>query len=132
MDRASNAHRCASNTAIGNYSPGSLVFQRDMLLDIPIISDILTLTQHRQAMIDKRLLRANAASISHDYKVGDLVYLKNLQRTNKLDKIKIGPYPIIQVHTNSNVTIQRGPIHERINIRHITPYRGSKPAPIPS
>lgn len=126
---AMHAHRCAPNTAIGNYSPGSLVFQRDMLLDIPIISDILTLTQHRQAMIDKRLLRANAARISHDYKVGDLVYVKNLQRTNKLEKIRIGPYPIIQVHTNSNVTIQRGPIHERISIRHITPYRGSKPAP---
>ena len=40
------AHRCSPNTSLGFYSPGALVFQRDMLLDIPLIANIHTLTRN--------------------------------------------------------------------------------------
>ncbi|CAB9499057.1 Inherit from COG: Retrotransposon protein [Seminavis robusta] len=36
--------------------------------------DILAVQRHRQSLVDKRLLRANAKRISYDYAVDDLVY----------------------------------------------------------
>ena len=44
---AMHATRCISNTALGGYSPGALVFNRDMFLNIPLIADILTLQRGR-------------------------------------------------------------------------------------
>jgi hypothetical protein len=57
--------RSTPNQSLGNYSPGALVFNRDMLLDIPLRADLVALTRHRQAQIDNRLLRVNAKRISH-------------------------------------------------------------------
>ena len=56
---AMHACRCAPNTSLGNFSPGTLIFQCDMFLDLPLVTDLLTLTQHCQALIDHRLLHAN-------------------------------------------------------------------------
>ena len=35
-------------------TPGSLVFNRDMMLDIPFIADLVEITRHRQQLIDQR------------------------------------------------------------------------------
>ena len=117
------ALRCSPNSSLGNYSPGALVFNRDMLLDIPVIADILTLTQNRQALIDRRLLQANKRRIRHEYKVGQQVFVKIHDRKSKLSLVRTGPFPIVQVHTNNTVTIRRGPILERISIRHLLPFK---------
>ena len=53
---------CTPNTSLGNYSPGALVFQRDMFLNLPLITDIVTLTRHRQAQIDSRLVKINSST----------------------------------------------------------------------
>ncbi|KAG7345620.1 integrase core domain containing protein [Nitzschia inconspicua] len=42
---AMHACRCASSGAIGDLSPGALAFRRDMLLDIPMQTDITVLTK---------------------------------------------------------------------------------------
>ena len=129
---AMHACRCASNSSLGNYSPGSLVFQRDMFLDIPLITDLLTHTRHRQATINNRLLRANRHRLQHEFKVGQQVYVRTICK-HKLQLTYTGPYPILQVHTNNTVTIQRGPIHERISIRHLKPcLHPPTPAPDPA
>lgn len=120
---AMHACRCSPNSALGNFSPGALVFQRDMFLDIPLISDIITLTKLRQAKIDQRLLKANARRSRHEYTVDQQVFVKIPNRDSKLSLVRTGPFPILQVHTNNTVTIQRGPIHERISIRHLKPYK---------
>ncbi len=100
-----------------------------MFLNIPLVADILTLTQHRQALVNKRLLRANSRRSSHDFRVGEMVFVNHYNlRANKLEKIRTGPYPIIQVHTNNTVTLQRGQVHERINIRRLTPSQIPNPA----
>ena len=118
-----HACRCATQSTIGNLSPGAIAFGRDMFLDIPIIADILTLQKHRQGLVDKHLLRANAQRIPHDYKVGDLVYKKNhLGFSDKLKPTHSGPFRIAPVHTNGTVTLQYSPMSfERINIRRIRP-----------
>ena len=106
-----------------HLSPGSIAFGRDMFLDIPLRADVLTLQEHRQGLVDKRLLRANARRVSHDYAVGDLVFKRNyLGFSDKLTATYSGPYAVSGVHTNGTVTIQLSPnVSERINIWHVKP-----------
>ena len=117
------AHRCSPNTSLGFYSPGALVFQCDMLLDIPLIANIHTLTRNRQALIDKCLLQANRRRTHHEFKVNDQVFIKVHDCPNKLSLVSISPFPIVQVHTNNTVTVQRGPVQEHLSIRHLLPYK---------
>ena len=120
---AMHACRCASNGTLGYHSAGALAFHRDMFLDIPILADMVSLQRNRQALVDKRLLRANARRIPHDYAVGDLVYKRNyLGLSDKLKPTLSGPYEILRVHTNGTVTLRLSPNQvERINIRRIRP-----------
>ena len=58
----------------GNYSPGALVFNRNMFLNIPLLIDILTLTRNRQAPIDYHLLEINRPCRLHEYKVSMIMF----------------------------------------------------------
>ena len=95
-----------------------------MLMNIPLVLDIIVLQHKRQELIDKRLLQANASRISHDFKVDKEVLKKpHLGLPNKLQPSFEGPYQIKHVHTNGTVTINTSPhTTERINIRRIKPY----------
>ncbi|CAB9506026.1 Retrotransposon protein [Seminavis robusta] len=87
------------------------------------VQNILTVQRHRQSLVDKRLLRANAKRISYDYAVDDLVYKRAyLGLSDKLKPTASGPYRVSRVHTNGNVTIQLSPHQfERLNIRRVFP-----------
>ena len=54
--------RCATSRSLG-ISPGVLVFRRDMLLDLPIIVDLLQIQQRRQTMIDENLIHQNESDV---------------------------------------------------------------------
>ena len=122
---AMHATRCAAHSSLNQYSPGGLVFHRDMYFDIPLLADIITLQEARQQGIDKRLIAANAKRIQHEFKVDDLVLkLRKITAADKFRPTYTGPHRIIQVHTNGNVTIRLNQhVLERINIRNIIPYR---------
>jgi transposase InsO family protein len=116
------ACRCAANTSLQGIAPGALVFGRDMNMNIPIVADIISISQNRQLQTDLRLMRENSRRTRHEYTVGQLAYINNHHDSS--DKMKPawkGPFPIIQVHTNGTVTLQRGQIHERVSIRQIKP-----------
>jgi len=122
ISTAAYAARASIHRTMG-ISPGSLVFHRDMFLDIPLIADLYLLQQNRQVLIDKQLMMANAKRISFDYQPGQKV-LKLAISPNKLDPQYEGPYSIATVHTNGTVRLQLTPqIQEHINIRRIRPYR---------
>jgi hypothetical protein len=74
---------------------------------------------------------ANAKRKTHDSQVGDQVLIKRaLDASSKLEPTYKGTYPIVQVYTNSTVTILLQPnTTERYNVCRITPYR--QPLPIP-
>ena len=109
--------------ALSNETPGALAFQRDMFLDVPLIADIMTLSQRCQLMVDQALHYANQRRISHDYQVNERVLVR-VTDPSKMDEKFIGPFRITQVHVNGNVTIRRSPnVTERINIRRLKPYR---------
>ena len=87
-------------------------------------ADLLNLQDLRQKQIDKRLLNANRKRIFRDWQVNEQVLVRNaITASDKLKPTYKGPYRIIQVHTNGNVTIQHGNgVQERINVRRLTPF----------
>jgi len=97
-------------------SPGTWVFQHDMILDVPLITDLqLELGyQCRQVKIDKCLRHANFCRRSCDYKVGDEILILLDNPTTLYDRGRA----IIQVHANGTVTFQQT-MHttEQINIQ---------------
>jgi hypothetical protein len=94
-----------------------------MFLDVPFIADWQLIQSRRQQLVDEALRKMNLKRRSYDYTVNQLV-LKNIHGFRKLGLRREGPYKIVQVHTNGNVTMELRPgITERINIRRISPYR---------
>ena len=117
---AMHATRCASHNSLSGVSPGALVFRRDMFLDLPLLVDLITLNKARQTRIDSRLIRANARRIDYDYQVGDQVRVIRPRRPgDKAQMLYSPPYPIIRIHTNNTVTIQKGIQQQRLSIRRI-------------
>ena len=120
---AMHATRTAVSQSLGNNSPGSLAFKRDMFLNVPLLADLQTIRDKRQTLIDENLRRQNEKRRGFDYEVGQRVLLKQAD-SNKLGRKTVGPYLIVNVHTNGTITIRRSPhVTERINIRRVVPYR---------
>ena len=125
---ASHALRCSIHSTLG-VSAGSAVFHRDMLLDIPYITDWILLRNKRQRLIDENLRRMNSRRNNYDYRVNDLVFeitkgkQKGIGIARKLAPMFHGPFPVVQVHTNGTLTIRRSPtLTDRVNIRRVRPY----------
>ena len=118
-----HALRCAINHTM-KTSPGAMVFNRDMLMNVQLLVDLESIRGRRQQKIDDNTKRNNNKRIDHNYQIGDLVKLKVYDPTKLEERFK-GPYRIDQVFTNGTVSMQTKPgIGTRINIRKIEPYRG--------
>ena len=92
-----------------------------MILNIPFIADMRAIQERRQHIINHNLIRQNKKCYNHDYQVNQHVYIKPTN-PRKLDPRWIGPFKIIQTHTNGTITIERLPgVNERLNIRQIKP-----------
>jgi hypothetical protein len=87
-----------------------------MILDIPLVADLIEISQRRQQLIDQKKIEANHCHSSHEYQPADEV----LVLTHNMDKLEPrahGPYRVEHIHVNSTITIRRAPgITERINI----------------
>lgn len=116
------ATRCSVSRSLG-CSPGELVFQRDMLLDLPVITDLLTIQEKRQVMIDENLRRQNQKRREYRYEVGGEVLIKTVN-PSKLEARAHGPYVITRVYTNGTLDVRRNAqVVERLNIRRVVPFR---------
>ena len=106
-------------------TPGALVFNRDMLLNIPFIADLQAIKANRQQVVNKNLQRENIRRFDFDYEINGKVLIKN-NDPRKLDSIYQGHFTIQREHANKDVTIIRRPgVTKRINIRRLKPYRGT-------
>ena len=106
------------HTVLGTF-PGSTIFGRDMLFDIPYLADWTEIGKRRQEQVDKKNTLENRRRKEHDYKIGDKVLVIKDGVFRKVEDPNEGPYTITQVHTNGTVRIQRGAISERLNIRRL-------------
>jgi hypothetical protein len=66
------ATRCTFHSAL-KTTPGGLAFGRDMVLNLPLVTDLQQLHCRRQEITDRRLLEANNRRFAHDYAVGEEV-----------------------------------------------------------
>jgi hypothetical protein len=123
VDTALSCTKQAINATVHSTtkeSPGAFVFQRDMILPIQSFANWELARKSRSDMIHKNLLRENSRRHPFDWQPGMEVLLKDERK--KMDAKYIGPFPITAVHTNGNVTIQRGRTFQRVNIRRIKLY----------
>ena len=106
-------------------TPGSLAFRRDMMFDIPILTDFIALQHSRQAVVDKRVQLANTHRLRHEFQLQDQVLRKSvLSHSNKLVPSFTGPFEVVQVHMNGTCTIRLSPNQtEHINIRRLKLYK---------
>ena len=67
-----HSSRCAVNHTM-QTSPGALVSQRDMMMNVPLIANLYSIQQRTQQLIDGNLRRTNARGIQHNYSIGERV-----------------------------------------------------------
>ena len=103
-------------------SPAQLVYGRDMIYPLQYIAQWDVIRKNKQALIKKANLRENSRRIDHKYTVGDLVLVRVQGVKRKLDSPMTGPYKITKVHNNGTVSVKRGIISDRLNIRLLKPY----------
>ena len=119
---AMHAMRAGIHSTLGS-SPGSLTFNRDMFLNIPLIADWHAITQRREHLINENLIRENQKRRGYDY-VPQQRELKKKWKPRKLGERTSGPYRVLQTHVNGTLTIElRQGVSERINIRRVIAYR---------
>jgi hypothetical protein len=91
-----------------------------MLFDIPFIADWKSIGEHRQTLTDCNTDRENEGRIDYDYKVGQKIPVRNKGILRKAQSTwQKDPWTITTVHTNGNITVQRGNKEERLNIRRV-------------
>jgi hypothetical protein len=119
---AMHAMRAGIHSTLGS-SPGSLTYNRDMFLNIPLIPDWHAITQRRKHLINKNLIRENQKRCCYDY-VPQQRVLKKKWKTRKLGERTSGPYRVLQTHVNGTLRTELKPgVSERLNIRRVIPYR---------
>ena len=117
---AMHAMRAGIHTTLGS-SPGSLVFNRDMFLNIPLIADWHAITLKQEHIIHEK--RENQKRRRYDY-IPQQRVLKKHWKPRKLSERTSGPYRVVQTHLNGTVTIKLRPgVSERLNIQRIIPYK---------
>ena len=84
--------RCAVHEAL-KTSPGVLVYQRDMFVDVPVTSDLIAIRNRRQQLVNQNLMRHNRKIYDHHYRVCDEVMVVRYDPTKLQEKLH-GPYPI--------------------------------------
>ncbi len=120
-----HAIRAGMHSTLGS-SPGSLVFNGDMFLNIILIVDWHVITKWREHLVNENLMHDNRKRCRHDYAVDHRVSKKHHNPT-KLGPRTSGPYRVVQTHVNRTVTIElRQGVTERINIRRIIPFMSNK------
>ena len=92
--------------------PGAAIFGRDMLFDIPYITDWNQIGKRRQTLVDQSCTKTNKRRIDFDYAVGQKVLLIQDSIPHKLEDKNNGPFIITQVHCNGAVRIQHRTINE--------------------
>jgi len=119
---AIHAMRVGIHLTMGS-SPGNLVFNRDMFLNIPLIANWHAITLKREHLINENLMKENQNRRCYDYTPQQRI-LKKTWKPQKLGSRTTGPYTILQMDVNGTVTIELRPgISEKLNIQRIIPYK---------
>ena len=84
---------------------GQAFFGRDMLFNIASVIYWKVETTAKQCQVDIYNVRENSKRVTHDYAIGDQVYVEMTGIYRKLDYKKQGPYIITEIFTNGTVRV---------------------------
>ena len=109
-------------------TPSQLIFGRDAMLNVRFQADWKYISDRKTRLIKQNNERENKTRIPHEYKVDDLVTVKEDHSRKHAGSLYAGPYRIIRVHDNGTVTLSQdtnrgGVVTQRWNIRNIFPYK---------
>jgi hypothetical protein len=100
---------CSTYHIVLKASPGTAIFSRDMLFDIPFLADWNNIVDHRQWQTDHNTECENKSCIDWDYKIGDRVLLCKEGILHKLEsKYHCDPWTISTVHKNGTIRVHCG------------------------
>ena len=85
---------------------------QNFLIDRNILEKIINVTKIE-----------NKTRVSHEYKVGDEILLKNAWKTKFNQDAYLGPYTITAVRNNGTVRARKGKVTDTYNLRNIKPYQ---------
>jgi hypothetical protein len=109
-----------------NATPAQLVYGRDMIFPTQYVADWQRITARRQERREKDNRRENSRRKEFTFREGEQILIRRGKKFGEiLPKMKqptLGPFTILQVFENGNVSIQRGGFRERINVRRLLPY----------
>jgi hypothetical protein len=63
-----HAMRAGAHSTMGS-SPGSLIFNRDMFLNIPLVANWHAVTKRREHLVNENLMHENKKNCRHDYAI---------------------------------------------------------------
>jgi len=90
-------------------SPGTAIFGRDMLFNIPFLDDWKKIRDHGQHQTHLNTEHENRSCRDWDYKGGDQVlYLKDGILRKSESWYERDPWTLTSVHTNGNIRVQHG------------------------
>ncbi|KAG1268979.1 hypothetical protein G6F57_013298 [Rhizopus arrhizus] len=98
------------------------------LLHGKVLQNIKTAQGHQKTFYDK------GKRVKYDYKIGDLILRKNLEKTSFPKELWIGPYIILSKNNSEGTSykiVKRGASHEYVttaNVRHMRPYHEDQDA----
>ena len=99
------------------YTPAQLVFGRDSILNTRHEADWQLIKTRKQNLTNKGNARENNKWLTHVYKPGDQVLLKNAWKTKYNDQAYIGPYTMTAVkENNGTVNARKGKVTDMYNI----------------
>jgi hypothetical protein len=114
---------CSTYHTVLKTSPGTAIFGRDMLFDIPFIANWNKVGDYRQRQTDLSTERENRKRVDYDNKIGDKVLvIQDVILCKAQSPYGKEPWTKTTVHTNGTIRIQRGTKMEQVNIRRVTPF----------
>lgn len=112
----------ASYHSILNASPGQLIFGQDMISRQLHDANWSYMSKRRFEAILADNDRENDKRIENFYQPGDQVMIRVPKQFRvKTKRIADGPFPILTVHDNGTVTVDKGASQQQVSIRRIFP-----------
>ena len=103
-------------------TPMQLVFGRDAMLNIQHEANWKYIKALKEQRIIQNNKAENKARLSHAYKVGDRILVKNNSNSKYANTAYKGPFKVMAIFNNGTARIQMGPVTDIYNIRNLHPY----------
>jgi hypothetical protein len=114
---------CSTYHTVLKTFPGAAIFGRNMLFNIPFITNWNKIGDYRQHQTNLSTACINSKQVDYDCKVGNKVLLTQEGILRKAESpYSKEPRTITTVHTNGTIRIQCRAQSKRLNIQRVIPF----------